>query len=100
MSKQRQTREERFRDRIHHWADTIGVKPKVIQLRPMSRKWASCSTAGRVSFAKDLLRKTSKFREYVVVHELLHLQVPNHGKLFKSLMKAYVPDWEKMDMER
>lgn len=46
------------------------------------------------------MKKRRKFRDYVVVHELVHLQVPNHGKLFKSLMRAYLPDWEKMDMER
>jgi hypothetical protein len=32
----------------------------------------------------------------LIIHELLHLQVPNHGKLFKSLLRAYVPDWEKV----
>lgn len=90
----------KFRHRVHHWAETIGVRPKLIQIREMKSKWASCSTAGRVSFSRDLLKKRRKFRDYVVVHELVHLQVPNHGKLFKSLMKAYVPDWEKMDMER
>jgi hypothetical protein len=66
----------------------------------MKNKWASCSTAGRVSFSADLLNKPRKFRDFVIVHELLHLQVPNHGKLFHSLLKAYVPEWEKMDMER
>lgn len=78
----------------------LGDGPKVVQLRRMKSKWASCSTAGRVSFSTDLLRKPRKFRDFVIVHELLHLQVPNHGKLFHSLLKAYVPGWEKMDMER
>jgi hypothetical protein len=36
----------------------------------------------------------SDFRTVVIVHELLHLQVPNHGQLFRRLMKAYVPEWE------
>ncbi len=92
--------EERFRARVHRWAETIGVNPKVIQIREMKTKWASCSTKGRVSFARELLTKRPKFQDYVIVHDLLHLQVPNHGKLFKSLMRAYVPDWEKMDLER
>ncbi|MCK4790867.1 MAG: M48 family metallopeptidase [Desulfobacteraceae bacterium] len=30
------------------------------------------------------------------MHELLHLRVPNHGKLFKSLMSLYLPDWEDL----
>jgi predicted metal-dependent hydrolase len=32
--------------------------------------------------------------EYVIVHELLHLNVPNHGKLWKSLMRAYLGIYE------
>jgi predicted metal-dependent hydrolase len=96
----RETKEQRFRERVAHWSETIGSKPKLVQLRRMKRKWASCSTAGRVSFSKDLATKRTKFRDFVILHELMHLQVPNHGKLFKSLMTAYMPDWEEMDMER
>jgi predicted metal-dependent hydrolase len=39
-----------------------------------------------------LLDEQAAFREVVIVHELLHLLVPNHGKLFESLMNAYLPD--------
>jgi predicted metal-dependent hydrolase len=60
----------------------------------MRHKWASCSTAGTVSFSLDLLTQPPAFREYVIVHELLHLKVPNHGKLFKTLIRAYLPDYE------
>jgi len=35
--------------------------------------------------------------EYVIVHELLHFNVPNHGKLWKSLMRAYLGDYEKSE---
>jgi predicted metal-dependent hydrolase len=35
--------------------------------------------------------------EYVIVHELAHLLGPNHGKLFKSFMTAYMPDWEERE---
>jgi predicted metal-dependent hydrolase len=38
-----------------------------------------------------LLTEPADFREYVIVHELLDLQVPNHGKLFKSLLSAFLP---------
>ena len=33
--------------------------------------------------------------EYVIVHKLGHLLVPNHGKLFKGYMSSYLPDWEE-----
>jgi predicted metal-dependent hydrolase len=56
----------------------------------MKRKWGSCSTAGRVTFDLSLLRQHADFRKRVMVEELLHLRVPNHSKLFKSLLKAYL----------
>ncbi len=61
----------------------------------MSKKWASCSPAGRVYFASDLLDESPRFRDVVIVHELLHLRIQNHGKLFKSLLNSFVPGWEK-----
>lgn len=89
------TKVERFKGEVHRWAEKIGVQPKRIQVQRMSTKWASCSPAGRVSFSADLLAQDQAFREFVIVHELLHLLVPNHGKLFKSLVAAYLPGWER-----
>ena len=68
----------------------IGVAPASVLVRRMTRKWGSCSTSGRVSFAADLLAQPAEFRKECIVHELLHLKVPHHGKLFKSLLKAYL----------
>lgn len=96
----RATTTKQLQGRIHRWIKKIGVQPKEVHIRPMKCKWASCSTAGRVSFSKDLLKQKPSFCDYVIVHELLHLEVPNHGKLFKSLMRAYVPNWEKIDGKR
>jgi hypothetical protein len=58
----------------------------------MTTKWASCSARGLVSFNSKLLTEDPAFGEYVIVHELLHLKIPNHGPLFKSLLRAYLPD--------
>lgn len=85
---------EAFRRDIVAWALRIGVTPRGIYLQRMTRKWGSCSAGGRVVFAADLLAEPAEFRTAVVVHELLHLAIRNHGKLFKSLMSAYVPGWQ------
>ncbi len=79
-----------FLAEVEAWASRIGVRPKVVQVRPMKRKWGSCSTAGRVSFDSDLLRQHTDFRKRVIVEELLHLRIPNHSKLFKALLGAYL----------
>jgi predicted metal-dependent hydrolase len=87
---------EHLKAEAHAWASTIGVRPRRIQVQAMRKKWASCSTSGTVTFSRDLLRESGAFRNFVIVHEILHLQVPNHGRLFRSLMRAYVPDWEQV----
>lgn len=79
-----------FHSEVAVWAKRIGVAPKEIRLRPMKRKWASCSSRGRLTFDTALLNEPAAFRREVIVHELLHLKVPNHGKLFKSLLKTYL----------
>jgi predicted metal-dependent hydrolase len=79
-----------FKEEVRSWAERIGVEPKEVHIRPMKRKWASCSTSGRVTFDTDLLRQPTPFRSEAIVHELLHLKVPNHGKLFRSLLRAHL----------
>jgi predicted metal-dependent hydrolase len=79
-----------FRRRVHEWARKFGVDAKAINIRPMRRKWASCSTAGTLSFNDELLDLPKEPGDYVMVHELLHFSVPNHGKLWKSLMRAHL----------
>lgn len=86
---------ESLKHKVKLWANRIGVEPKRVQIQRMTTKWASCSTSGRICFSKDILGQSAAFREVVIVHELLHLRVPNYGRLFKSLMNAYLPEWEE-----
>jgi predicted metal-dependent hydrolase len=66
----------------------------------MWRKWGSCSTNGVITLAHDLAGQEPAFQDFVIVHELLHLRVPNHGKLFKALLTAHVPGWREQDLLR
>jgi len=86
-----------FKKRVVKYAKEIDIPLKSISVRPMSRKWASCSTAGNLNFNSELINMPKKLGDYVIVHELLHFHVPNHGKLWKSLMRAYLGDYEKLE---
>jgi predicted metal-dependent hydrolase len=77
-----------FKSEVLSWAKRIGVEPKEIRLRLMKSKWASCSSNGRLTFNSEILQQSASFRREAIVHELLHIKVPNHGKLFKELMKV------------
>ena len=91
---------DQFKTEVVKWAEKITVNPGQIRIQKMKKKWASCSTNGWVCFSADLLKEPRAYQDYVIVHELLHLQVPNHGKLFKSLLNAYLPGWEKVLKKR
>ena len=86
-----------FKQRVCLYADKIGVKVNTLAVRPMRNKWASCSTNGNLNFNAELIGKQTDVIDYVIVHELLHFRAPNHGKLWKSLMRAYLGDYEKAE---
>lgn len=81
---------ESFKKSVIAWAETCGVEVREIHLRKMKTKWASCSSRGRLTFDRAMLRQPKSERTRIIVHELLHLKYPNHGKMFKALLKAYL----------
>lgn len=81
---------EEFKQEVFDWAQEIGVTPKEIHFRQLTRKWASCSSRGRLTFSYELLEKSPEERTTVIVHELLHLRYPEHGKMFNSLLCVHL----------
>ena len=79
-----------FKREVLNWAEEVGVKPKEIHVRPMTKKWASCSSRGRLSFSYEVLNQPFEERAKIIVHELLHLKYPTHNKMFKRLLAAYL----------
>ena len=90
---------EGFKERVRGWADRLEVPVTSITVRSMKTKWASYSTAGRLTFDALLLQLRKDLQDYVIVHELLHSRVPNHGRLWKSLMRVHLGDYEGLEAE-
>jgi predicted metal-dependent hydrolase len=90
---------DEFKKRVLEWAQKMDVKVHALAVRPMRNKWASCSTAGNLQFSTDLLAFSREVGDYVIVHELLHFFVHNHGKLWKSLMRAHLGDYERLEKQ-
>ncbi|RZJ18619.1 MAG: M48 family peptidase [Brevundimonas sp.] len=92
--------QDALKQRVARWAITLRVNPRLIRIQPMRRKWGSCSRMGTITLAFDLLDQPESFQDFVIAHELLHLRVPNHGRLFKALMTAHVPSWRLLEVSR
>jgi predicted metal-dependent hydrolase len=85
---------EEFKHRVLEWARKLDIDVRALSVRPMRNKWASCSWQGNLSFNTELVDLDREIGDYVIVHELLHFFVPNHGKLWKSLMRAHLGEYE------
>ncbi|GAK52187.1 hypothetical protein U14_03438 [Candidatus Moduliflexus flocculans] len=91
---------DEFKARVREWAQKLEVDTRVISLRTMKRKWASYTqTSGLLIFNAALLEMDESVKDYVIVHELLHIRIPNHGKLWKSFMRAYLGDYEQLERQ-
>lgn len=87
---------EEFKQNVWEWANKIGVQPKEIHLRKMKKKWASCSSKGRLTFDTSLLDKPEEMRKKTVLHELLHLRYPKHGRMFQTVLDTYLKQSDKL----
>lgn len=80
-----------LRQRVKRWSAKLAVEPTQVRIQSMTRKWASCSSKGCLTFSLELASRQADFQDYVVVHELLHMRLPNHGKLFSATLRAHLP---------
>jgi len=81
---------EHFRRRLP-W---LGARTPDWRHRFMRSQWGSCSQTGRISLNTHLVKTPPRLIEYVVLHELCHLQHHDHGRGFYALMTRHMPDWQ------
>ena len=66
-----------------------------LQIRGQRTRWASCSTSGAMSFNWRLLLAPAEILEYVVEHEVAHLDVQDHSARFWRLLGSRSPRWRE-----
>jgi predicted metal-dependent hydrolase len=74
-------------------AERIGVAYRRIRIGDQHTLWGSCSPSGSLSFNWRLVLAPPEVFDYVVVHELCHLRVPNHSQAFWTLVEQERPGW-------
>ncbi len=71
----------------------IDGKAPPMRLRKMKRTWGSCSASGVITLNPRLIRSPPACVDYVIAHELCHLQEMNHSKAFYALQDVLYPQW-------
>lgn len=70
-----------------------------ITIRKMRRRWGSCSSKGAVTLNLFLIKLPMACIDYVIVHELCHLQEFHHGRAFYRLLESVMPDWRERERQ-
>jgi len=79
---------------VSHWADEMLLSPTNIHFRKTKRQWGSCSDKNVLSFNTMMMKLPKNVIQYIIVHELAHIQHKHHQKTFWKLVEKYLPDYK------
>lgn len=77
------------------WAAKIGVSPQRICIKEQKTRWGSCSSKGNINYNWRIIMAPLPVIDYLVIHELCHLLVPNHSCQFWNQVAKYLPDFKQ-----
>ena len=84
---------------VSHWADKMLLSPTNIRFRKTKRQWGSCSGKNVLSFNTMMMKLPKDVIQYIIVHELAHIQHKHHQKTFWKLVESYLPDYKTQVVE-
>jgi len=84
---------EIIRARVFYYALKFGYQFKSIRITSAKKRWGSCSYNGNLNFSWRLIMAPEEIIDYVVVHELVHLRIKNHSKVFWDKVASLMPDY-------
>lgn len=82
--------------RLRHFQPQIGKKYKAFTIESNDKRWGSCNGAGELTFNWKLILFPESAIDYVVVHELCHLEHLNHDRSFWRLVGKYCPEYKQI----
>jgi predicted metal-dependent hydrolase len=80
--------------RVNYWNQFYAFDFNRIAIRNQRRCWGSCTSLKNLNFSYKILFLPSHLQDYIIVHELCHLQELNHGKSFWALVEKQVPQYK------
>ena len=83
-----------FEQRVPLLADLMGHDVMRVTIRDQRSRWGSCSSRQNISLNWRLIQAPDWVSDYVVYHELSHLQQMNHSRAFWNLVATYVPNYK------
>jgi len=83
--------------RTKELAGIHGFRIGTIRVKSMTSRWGSCSPEGSLNLNIQLMRLDAELRDYVILHELVHTRVRNHGRLYWDELSRVLPTARSLD---
>ena len=77
------------------WSEKMGLRPAGVKITAARTRYGSCSGKNSLCFSCFLVNCPEAAIDLVVVHELCHIRVKNHGPDFYALLERTLPDWRE-----
>lgn len=80
----------RANELLARYLPEFSIAPASVAWRPMNERWGSCTTIDRTIRISDRLNGAPDYVvDYLLVHELIHLMIPDHGPQFEALLARF-----------
>lgn len=77
------------------WANIINVHPQRIAIKEQKTRWGSCSSKCNINYNWRIIMAPPEVIDYLVIHELCHLRIPNHSSLFWQEVSKFSPKFKE-----
>jgi predicted metal-dependent hydrolase len=84
-------------ERLDEQAKKHGLIYNRVFVRNQKTRWGSCSSKNNISLNAKLVKLPEELMDYIILHELVHTRVKNHGKKFYAELGRLVPDQKLLD---
>lgn len=88
---------QKITPRVQQWAARTGLAYSGLKFRQMAKRWGSCTSTNVILLNADVVKLPFSLIDYVIVHELCHTKVNNHGKTFWAEVARCLPNWAELD---
>ena len=84
---------EVIHNRLLHFSGLSGIDFTLFRITSAQKRWGSCNSRGNVHFSYRLIMAPLPVVDYVVVHELVHIEEKNHSSRFWQKVERILPDY-------
>lgn len=87
----------KIEERLLLYQNTVNKIPGKVEIRELPTRWASCTPAGNIYFNWKCVMAPMVVLDYLIIHELVHLEHPNHSRAFWDKVSTICPNYQQQE---